>query len=414
MVNWTDKGVIGDGYDWVTSAEYYDGKFFIYHDRPNDHDPSLVTVDYVAGSGVVSLDASGNIAATDLGVILEKPSVTVNGQTFSLAGGSDNAIFRDPVDGQFHLIHEDWSHQNANRFSFDSNLLGHSTSPNGITGFIYNEATRLIDERGNLIDRADATVANSLGDLGTVTIDGVNFEIGSHPNRNHLFQLTDQLHAWGDYTMIKVGDTYYMFVDDDSEAEGIGLGYWYGDSLNSAFTYGGRLRDGLHPDPGLGFAEGNFLLMLQGTDGDNIPGNDLLSSGPWAEGVEAQAGVDADNDGVVDVWTDWQEISEQYSRVAGFAKAFDVEEANLDLSSLPAGYGIQFRLRSASSGIGFDSLAIILLGDVNQDGVVDFLDISPFIALLSTGEFLTEADVNQDEAVDFLDISPFIEILSGA
>ena len=55
----------------------------------------------------------------------------------------------------------------------------------------------------------------------------------------------------------------------------------------------------------------------------------------------------------------------------------------------------------------------ILLGDVNLDGSVNFLDISPFIALLSTGGFQVEADINQNEAVDFLDISPFIAILSG-
>ena len=55
----------------------------------------------------------------------------------------------------------------------------------------------------------------------------------------------------------------------------------------------------------------------------------------------------------------------------------------------------------------------ILLGDVNCDDTVDFLDISPFIALLSNGDFLDKADIDQSGAVDFLDISPFITILSG-
>ena len=57
--------------------------------------------------------------------------------------------------------------------------------------------------------------------------------------------------------------------------------------------------------------------------------------------------------------------------------------------------------------------AVVLLGDVNLSGVVDFSDISPFIALLSTGEFLAEADINQSGSVDFSDISPFISLLSG-
>ena len=54
------------------------------------------------------------------------------------------------------------------------------------------------------------------------------------------------------------------------------------------------------------------------------------------------------------------------------------------------------------------------LGDVNQDGNVDFLDISPFITALSTGAFSCEADIDQNGTVDFLDISPFIALLSGA
>ena len=54
-----------------------------------------------------------------------------------------------------------------------------------------------------------------------------------------------------------------------------------------------------------------------------------------------------------------------------------------------------------------------LLGDANQDGVVNFLDIAPFIGLLGTGAFLSQADSNQDGAVDFLDIASFIAILAG-
>ena len=53
-----------------------------------------------------------------------------------------------------------------------------------------------------------------------------------------------------------------------------------------------------------------------------------------------------------------------------------------------------------------------ILGDVNQDSVVDFLDISPFIAILTAGDFLGQADTNQDGDVNFLDIAPFIALLS--
>ena len=53
------------------------------------------------------------------------------------------------------------------------------------------------------------------------------------------------------------------------------------------------------------------------------------------------------------------------------------------------------------------------LGDVNRDGTVNFLDISLFISLLSSGQFACEADIDQNGLVNFLDISPFITLLSG-
>ena len=55
----------------------------------------------------------------------------------------------------------------------------------------------------------------------------------------------------------------------------------------------------------------------------------------------------------------------------------------------------------------------VLLGDCNFDEVVNFLDIAPFIATLSVGDYLEQADINQDDTVDFLDISPFINLLSS-
>ena len=54
-----------------------------------------------------------------------------------------------------------------------------------------------------------------------------------------------------------------------------------------------------------------------------------------------------------------------------------------------------------------------VLGDVNGDGDVSFLDISPFISALSGGEFSCEADINESGEVNFLDIAPFIALLAG-
>lgn len=55
----------------------------------------------------------------------------------------------------------------------------------------------------------------------------------------------------------------------------------------------------------------------------------------------------------------------------------------------------------------------VLLGDVNLDGIVSFLDISPLIVVLFTGAFQAEADMDQNGVVNFLDISGFILIFIG-
>jgi hypothetical protein len=55
------------------------------------------------------------------------------------------------------------------------------------------------------------------------------------------------------------------------------------------------------------------------------------------------------------------------------------------------------------------------VGDMNCDGVVDFKDINPFVAVLSgTASCRSEnADVNGDSVIDFKDINPFVGVLSS-
>lgn len=56
----------------------------------------------------------------------------------------------------------------------------------------------------------------------------------------------------------------------------------------------------------------------------------------------------------------------------------------------------------------------VLLGDINQDEAINFVDIGPFINILGSSGFSLEADINQDGVVNFLDIGPFVAILSGS
>ena len=55
-----------------------------------------------------------------------------------------------------------------------------------------------------------------------------------------------------------------------------------------------------------------------------------------------------------------------------------------------------------------------ILGDVNSDGVVDLLDIQPFVELINApASFQCEADINQDGVVNLLDVDPLVELLIG-
>ena len=61
------------------------------------------------------------------------------------------------------------------------------------------------------------------------------------------------------------------------------------------------------------------------------------------------------------------------------------------------------------NGIGFSPLP----GDVNSDGVLNLLDVAPFVQLLGDGTFQTEADVNLDGVVNLLDVTWFIDLFSS-
>ena len=82
------------------------------------------------------------------------------------------------------------------------------------------------------------------------------------------------------------------------------------------------------------------------------------------------------------------------------------------------GPATEFHSRSNASYASFavEAGPVGIIGDVNTDGIVNFLDIAPFIIVLAmtdAGAFQFEADTNQDGLVNFLDISPFIVLLAN-
>ena len=315
MVNWVHHGPITDKESgWMTTAEYADGKAYFYYDFPNDQDPHLIIDD----------DLTDGEVGKKMGMAFKDPS-----------HGSDCVFIRD-LDGNFHVIYEDWSPIHANSHSFDSPLAGHAVSKDGKGDF--KILAPAVDERTN-----PTGVIKTYKHPHWVKESPERFpsDIGEYevhePEQN----------AYGDWASICIGGQYYLFGDYDpagshgTKGSNMSVGWFTSSSLDKQFEFCGNVGQG-HPDPDVCFAEGRFWLATQ-------PETDFVSPGPWVERVEVRVGVDTDNDAKIDRWTDWQEVKESYDYITGFAKQVARTPAEMDLSALQAGYGFQYELRITDS-----------------------------------------------------------------
>jgi len=323
MVNWVHHGsVTAKHAKWSTTAEFVDGKAYIYYDFPNDQDPHLYIDD----------DLTDGKPGKDMGLAFKDPS-----------DGSDCVIIRD-LDGKFHLIYENWSPLDASKHSWDSPLAGHAVSEDGISDF--KILPPAVDERTNPTGKFAEFIhphwhkedpTNYPGKSVTEATRGHGIKVGSIAAFGQYEIHEPEQNAFGDWAAIAIGGQYYLVGDYHPAHQKIRIGLLTSSSLDEPFEFIGELGSG-HPDPDIGFAEGQFYLL-------NQTSHDYVSPGPWVETVTTRVGVDTSNDGKADTWSDWQELKEQYDHIEGFSKQISRIPASMDLSQLPEGYGFCFELK---------------------------------------------------------------------
>ena len=182
----------------------------------------------------------------------------------------------------------------------------------------------------------------------------------------------------------------------------------------------------------LGFGFGN--IFTGGAQSENIPTEEAMEAGD-----DREAPVDGLEDGftvvqtitATEVTTQFQDIEVSgpgMMTIPGITTLTNITEfpANIDFVSFMNGshFYAGGQIGDATGGTITMSVAqvelnpvvqgSVLLGDVNEDTVVNFLDIAPFIGVLSAaGGFQAEADINEDGVLSFLDIASFIGVLTS-
>ncbi len=327
MVTWVHYGPVSEYFSrWMTTAEMVDDKVYLYYDFPNDQDPHLY----------IDEDLTDGEPGKNMGMAFKDPS-----------HGSDCAVIRD-LEGQFHIIAEDWSPINASTHAWDSPLATRAVSPDGFNDFEIQAPP--VDERTEPTGEFAEYVhphwhkedpKNYPGKTATEDVPQHRVKAGETRAYGRYEIHTPEQNAFGDWSSIAIGEQYYLFADYDPAGkhgrQNMSVAWFTSDDINKQFTFCGNIGQG-HPDPDVMFAEGQFYLLTQTK-------YDYISDGPWVETVEVRVGVDTSNDGAIDQWGNWQVVKEQYDYVEGFAKQVERIPAQIDLSELPEAYGFQFEIK---------------------------------------------------------------------
>ena len=197
-------------------------------------------------------------------------------------------------------------------------------------------------------------------------------------------------------------DEVFAVTDDGRFAVGLDIGPFTGSG--NPYRYDIEKNDFIELGPLPGGGDRNTAATSITADGT------IVGGGFWPFGAPATFGAGF-------IW----EQGVGSMTVTDFFKSRGV-------TGIPAGYTFNFVSSISANGEWFcgwggagafadQSWAVripqVLIGDVNLDGVIDLLDVAPFIELLETGGYQIEADINQDGVVNLLDVAPFVDLLTG-
>jgi hypothetical protein len=197
-------------------------------------------------------------------------------------------------------------------------------------------------------------------------------------------------------------DTHFM--DGISEDWGwVWLGVWTPDpptGANMPITSGQKLAiDGYAIDLEAAGTPVNLVLEWRDADGVFV---DLNGDGEINNDDREQLVFDI----VGDDNATWEQIATQHTVPVPLGEGTIVQFSAMWWNGTPG------------SILGLDQLSIVivdsvLLGDVNLDGIVNGLDVDPFVDRLLNGPNQAEADMNEDGEVNGLDVDPFVAAIVG-
>ena len=216
------------------------------------------------------------------------------------------------------------------------------------------------------------------------------------------------------------GSVLYTLDGDSGASVGI-FGDVFGSSVSGAGDINGDGFDDLivgAPNDDNNGTDSGSARVFSGVDGSVLYNFNGDSAGDQLGRSVSGAG-DVNNDGFADLVVGASSSAQVFSGAEGgilynfFGRFGVVVSGAGDVNGDGVADVIYGSVSSFFTGARVFVSQIIILGDCNRDGAVNFLDITPFVGILSSGSFLEEADVNQDGIVNFLDITPFIGILAG-